>query len=127
MRKLLRGIVAVVFGLDGAIHLLRILGVAAKWRIPGEADRFFKAEWSLFIGIAYLIVAIGIYRRKRLARGAAAGLAAANFAGAIFTMSVIPVTVSALFLAVWLFVLVWVGWPSVRAEFAVTRESAEAT
>lgn len=129
MRKLLSGIVVLVFGLQGTVLVLRTFGVVANWRIPGESDRIFKGELGLLIGIGYLLVAVGIYRYQIWARGAAGGLASVNLIGSILpaTSARIPITVLVSFLTIWLFVSIWLCWPSVRIKFAATRKEAKAT
>ena len=124
LQKTLHILVVSIFGLTGIPFLLNALGFA--WNIRTIAGPYFRSELDILEGIAFLLAAAVLYRFDPRVRAFAM-----VFAGwTLFTMGaalfVAPGLMAVLWLAVWLFVLLWLFSSQARARFVAAKVQSKA-
>jgi len=108
------------FALIGILNLLDGVGyVRRPWTVPHV--KYYSGELTVLCGILLLGVAIGLFRFNAYVRIIAIIIAARCVATYGAVAVVMPGVVPAVLSLVWLLVLAWLFYPTVRERFVVGK------
>jgi hypothetical protein len=122
LQKIIHSCVVSFFALVGVLNLLYGVGyVRRPWTTPQV--KYYSGEMTVLEGILFLGVALGIFRFNSRVRIIAIIIAALSLSAYGAVTVVMPGVAPAVLSLVWLLVLVWLFYPTVRAKFVVGKHA----